>query len=247
MLKSLKNKFYFIENLWKETVSKQDLLAKNSEDSMAIIQLLKMFPEEFFFPLTKWSLSPKEILHLCNEIIVNKKKNIVELGGGFSTICIAQLIKIKKLDTKFYCVENNEEWANELQNYITINGLSSFVKIIIAPLSDVPKKYAKENQAIWYDTKILDDTFSQFNNIDVLLVDGPFGGITPFARFSALPYFKDKLAPNFVIFLDDSYRVHESLIVSDWEKLLGIKAEDYKRYSVFQSVNGFNVSPYSNF
>lgn len=247
MLSKLKNKFYFLEKLWKQTNDKQELIFKNSDDQLAMMQLLKMFPEEMFFPITKWSLSSKEILHICNDIIINKRTSIVELGGGFSTICIAKLIKINKIETQFFCVENNEIWAKQLQTYLDQNELSQYVKIIVAPLSEAPKSILKEPQKIWYDTSVLDKAFSDVSHIDLLIVDGPYGKSTPFARFSAVPYFKNKLASQFSIFLDDTYREEELAIVKDWEKILSVSAKDYKRYKVLGDKENFDVSPYSNF
>lgn len=247
MINKIKNRFYFLENLWKQTLSNQDLLNRNAEDKLAMIQLLKMFSQEMFFPLTKWSLSPKEILHVCNDIMINKRKMIVEFGGGFSTICIAQLIKIKNLDATLYCVEDNQSWVIELQKFISENNLSNNVKIIFAPLLNIPSEFAKENQQTWYDIKVLNRTLNEINSVDLILVDGPFGKSTPFARFSAVPYLKNKLAENYSIYIDDTYREEESKIVKHWEQLLNEKAIDFKRYSVIQTAESFDVTPFSNF
>src|ERR1041384_8054779 len=85
------------------------------EDNMAMSQLLKMFSHNLFLPITSWSISPKEVLHICNDIAINNRKQIVEFGSGFSTICIAQLLKINGKPVDFVSIENNAEWASELK------------------------------------------------------------------------------------------------------------------------------------
>ena len=214
------------------------------EDHLALNQLMRMFPDQIFLPLTSWSISPREVLHICNDIVMNKRKSIVEFGSGFSTICIAQLLKINNIKASFISVENNESWANELRSLLQNCGLEEFVTIIVAPIADVSSEIAKTDQKKWYDSQILNSHFSKTELVDLIIVDGPFGGTTPFARYSAIPFLKSKLAENYAVFLDDSSRDHEKQIASDWLKILGGKTKDHKRYICMTSTSGFDVTPY---
>src|SRR5690554_1898626 len=77
-------------------------------------QISRLFPESNFIPFTTWSVSPSIILHILNDIVINKRCNIIEFGSGASTIYIARLIQTLKLDVKFFSVESNEEWLEFL-------------------------------------------------------------------------------------------------------------------------------------
>ena len=98
MINKIKNK---IVTIIRNLESKAELNYNYSQDQMAYNQLLKMFDNNVFIPITNWSISPNEVLHICNDIVINKKTNIIEFGSGFSTICIAQLLKINNIEANF--------------------------------------------------------------------------------------------------------------------------------------------------
>lgn len=214
-------------------------------DHLALTQLLKMFPEQVFLPLTSWSISPREVLHICNDIFINKRKNIVEFGSGFSTICVAQLLKINNIKASFVSVENDEVWANDLRNLLERLKLQDFVTIKTAPISDITEEFAKDSQQKWYDVDVLNEAFDSIDAVDLVIVDGPFGGTTKYARFSAVPYLKSKLSENYAIFLDDSGRVEEKEIANDWKNILNAQVKDYTRYILLTNLAAFDVSSYS--
>ena len=81
---------------------------------------------------------------------------------------------------------------------------------------------------------------------DLVVVDGPYGKTTPFARYSALPFLKNKLADNFAVFLDDSSRIEEREIANEWLKLLQCKSVDKQRYTYFSSNTTFDVTPFGS-
>lgn len=244
MINKIKNKLNFITQSLASIDSKATLNQASVLDHLALTQLLKMFDDKIFIPLTSWSISPNEVLHVCNEIIINKRRNIIEFGSGFSTICIAQLLKINNINTAFFSVENDANWAEELNGILKRMELSDFVKIIVAPIANVPKEFAKANQEKWYDTEILSQALSQVETIELVLVDGPFGGTTPFARYSAVPFLKNKLTSNYAVFLDDSARESEMKIAQDWQNLLQAKSIDYKRYTYLTNNYNFDIAPY---
>jgi 16S rRNA G966 N2-methylase RsmD len=244
MINKIKNK---IEQITHKLglIHHKSILNRNSHiDHMALTQLLKMFDNNIFIPLTGWSISPNEVLHVCNDIIINNRRNIIEFGSGFSTICIAQLLKINNIETKFYSIENNQDWANDLNKIIERMNLKNYVEIIVSQISPISKEYAKEGQEKWYDTSILSEALCHFNNVGLVLVDGPYGGSTPFARYSAIPFLKNKLADNYAIFLDDSAREHEMKIAKDWKNLLNATTINYTRYTYLTNKLNFDIAPY---
>ena len=139
----------------------------NVDDSMSLQLLLKMFSEQSFLPLTSWSISPKEVLHICNEIVVNKRNCIVEFGSGFSTVCIAQLLKINNIEAKFYSVESDIEWINSLKKILKSNDSEGYVEFLYSPINNISSKYALKNQEKWYDVESL-QRLSCEKNIDLI-------------------------------------------------------------------------------
>jgi 16S rRNA G966 N2-methylase RsmD len=236
IIKKLKNKFKSIENKIQEN---KFIL----QDQIALTQLLKMFNNDMFLPLTTWSISPREVLHICNDLVINKRKSIIEFGSGFSTICIAQLLKINKISASFVSVENDKNWCKEINSIICNLKLSQFVKCIYVPITNVSDEISLPEQKLWYDTNFLEKEMDNMNNIDLVIVDGPFGGTTPYARYSAIPFLKNKLNHTFTIFLDDSSRIDESKILNVWKESLQCKVVNKVRYSILSNTTGFDVTP----
>jgi predicted O-methyltransferase YrrM len=208
-------------------------------------QLSQLFNEETFIPFSAWAISPSTILHVLNDITINKRKSIIEFGAGASTFYIAKLLKVLKIDAKFYSIESDENWVKELQRQLKIYGLEQHVKIVYTPLTDVQPEISFKTQKTWYDTKILEIAFKDIPDIDLVLVDGPFGGSTPYARYSALPFLLDKLTENASIYLDDVQRQHEHEIANTWKAIYGGHIHYIERYMVLNKVEQpFDVSPF---
>lgn len=239
MLNKIKHKIKEFEN-------RIDINYQFNHDQIALTQLLKMFDNNIFFPITTWSISPKEVLHICNDIIINNRENIIEFGTGFSTICIAQLLKINNLNVNFYSIESSEEWADKVLINLKKLNLDKYVKIIVSPIDTVTTEFAIHNQTKWYDVDVLNLKLKDIKEIDLIIVDGPYGGITPFARYSAVPYLKEKIHDNFTVFLDDFSRNTEREIGNVWAKILNGNLTDHKRYACINSTSSFGAKPYGN-
>lgn len=207
-------------------------------------QLMQLFSEDSFIPFSGWAISPSTILHVVNDITINNRKNIIEFGSGASTFYIAKLLKVLKSDAVFYSVESDEKWANELKRQLQLYDISNQVNIIYAPLTKVPDNYSLKDQETWYDTQILEKTFNGKEKFDLILVDGPFGGSTPYARYSAIPFLSKRTLNQASIFLDDIQRTDEALILKEWEQLLGREAKIQERYGFFNNHTAFDVKPF---
>ena len=77
----------------------------------------------------------------------------------------------------------------------------------------------------------------------MVIIDGPFGKLTPFARFSAIPVLKEKMSINYAVFLDDTNRLDEMEIADNWIKILNGNRKDFYRYTYFSSNNNYNSIP----
>lgn len=224
-----------------------DYLADMQRDNIAMTQLQKLFADGFFMPLTTWSIAPSEVLHICNDIEVNKRQSIIEFGAGFSTLCIAKVLEITGSKAHFYAVESDADWLASMQHNLQRHGLAERVVLVHAPVSEVSAAITLGGPQQWYSTAALDAALRTAPHFDLVVVDGPFGKIAPHARYPALPYLQKCLAKQFAIFLDDATRQQEQEIARHWETLLGIAPTDHKRYLHFANTKGFDAEPFGQF
>lgn len=215
----------------------------NEQVSFNYNQLCQLFKEESFIPFSAWAISPSTILHVLNDIVINKRRNIVEFGSGASTFYIAKLLKVLQINAVFYSIESDEEWFLQMRKQIEISQLEEYVTIFHAPQTLVSENLKLQGQKTWYDVEVLKTKLNE-NNIDLILVDGPFGGSTKFARYSAIPFLKSKLAKDYSVFLDDVNRADEQEIAKEWENILKCKARYIERYAVFCTSKSFDVAPF---
>ncbi|MFI2743789.1 class I SAM-dependent methyltransferase [Zhouia sp. PK063] len=239
-----------IEKLKKKLLSIEKKTEQNAllqKDAAALQQLYHLFHTNTFIPLTSWSISPREVLHICNDICIHNRKSIVEFGAGFSTLCIAALLKQRGEKTTFYSIENSEVWIQQLTQQLQQLGLLDYVTFIYAPITTVPDEISLNEQNKWYDTHILTPILlEQLEYVDLIIVDGPFGGTTPYARYSALPFLYEKLASSYAVFLDDTTRAEEKHILNTWHEKLSGKLIRKDRYALLTDTFDFDTSPYGN-
>ncbi len=195
-----------------------------------LIQNLVKLPG--FFPVTDSSLGFHTLLTILNDIILNKRQNIIEFGSGISTLVIAKLIKEENLDFRFFSVEDNPDWISFMKSNISKNGLEEYVRLIYAPLEKT--NLAVENNS-WYSVKALEEKITSAVKIDLALIDGP-GAWHPeikLSRYTAVPFLINKLADNFSVYLDDSNRKGEQKIIKMWKKKYNL---DFNRINSKSSV-----------
>ncbi|WP_139374856.1 class I SAM-dependent methyltransferase [Salegentibacter holothuriorum] len=222
----------------------KDQELKNQQTNFNYNLFSNLFNEESFIPFSTWSISPNTILHILNDITINQRQNIIEFGAGASTFYIAKLIKVLKFNSVFFSVESDEKWAAEIQRQLELYQLENYVKIIYAPLNEIQPKLAYNEQKIWYDIKILDKYMHDIENVDLVVVDGPFGGSTPYARYSAIPFLRKKLTESYSIFLDDVNRSQEREIINQWSTSLNKKVKYFDRYAIITSETNFEATPF---
>lgn len=206
--------------------------------------LLKMFEPGFYFPVTPWTMNSTEIRHICNEIVANQRRNIVEFGSGFSTVCIAQLLKSNHLKAEFISIDNNPDWILFLKEILKNLNLENYVKFITAPIEKVPSEYGWKEQKTWFSTEILDNEFNSINRVDLIVIDGPEGSSSPFARYSAIPFLKNKLNHSYSVFLDDANRMDETEITNQWKSLLNCNSMNCDKYIYFYENAKFGTLPF---
>ncbi|NOX50787.1 MAG: class I SAM-dependent methyltransferase, partial [Gammaproteobacteria bacterium] len=82
-------------------------LAEEIVDGKALQQLNPLI--EGYMPWSGSAMRPCALVAVLNDIIVNRRKCIVECGGGISTIFIGRLLN-RTSDAHLYTIEHDKEW-----------------------------------------------------------------------------------------------------------------------------------------
>lgn len=171
-----------------------------------------------------FAIRPSGLVKVLNEIVINRRRCIVECGGGISTVYIAKLLQ-QQGQGHLYTLEHNLDWAELLKVLLQEQGLSNYATVIPAPLTAC--NLALENNP-WYDLTLFRSQFTK-RAIDLLLVDGPPAYDEPrrLSRYPALPALRDLLAPDFAVALDDINRSGEAEIIAKWATEFSLTFEKY--------------------
>lgn len=193
-----------------------------------------------FLPMTDWAAGPAFYWHICNDIIINRRKNIVDAGSGISTILMARLLKMNKCDAHIYSIDSDAEWQQVVRQVLQADGIENYVDFVAADI--VKNEPIEDFPYLWYDTKSI-DFVSKNIPIDLLVVDGPRGD-SEMVRFGALPFFSPYLGDSFSIFLHDTDRVDEMASVVRWSQMrLDAELHHFFRYSLLNKGAEFGFSP----
>ncbi len=233
-----------IRDRLRKAEEKLDHFSNAQREQFAFARLQQLFPKGFFPPLTTWSISPGTMLFVCNEIAVAGRRCVVEFGSGFSTFCIASLIHHNHPGVRFISIESDGKWMEEVDHSLEKLGCRDSVKLVHAPITDLPAQYAHTPPQKWYDSAVVQAALKEEPLVDLLLVDGPFGRVSPYARYPAVPVLRNRLAEVYSIFLDDSNRPQETEIAARWTTELACTRTDYERFTCLRTGDGFDPTPY---
>lgn len=196
-----------------------------------------------YLPFTNSSLRLASISVLLNDIVINNRKFIVELGSGLTTFLIGQLINQNNLKSvQVLSIEENKEWFEFMKKMLVSLNLTEQISLIHAPL--VANEYSK-NSLKWYDSKLISDKLKEMSlSVDCILVDGPSAWYEEIemARYPALPYFINFMSDNSIIFLDDSNRNGEKKIIEEWRDFNLIESQYNLSFKSFHKGKLFNIS-----
>ncbi len=129
---------------------------------------------------------------------------IVEAGSGRSTVMLADVLS-RMGDGYLVSLEHLPEFELSTTQWLAENSLDEFAEVRYAPIVNG-----------WYDPA----AWADLTDIDILIVDGPPGHLSPLAREPALPLLLDRLSPGSVVVLDDTNREQEREIVLRWGELM---------------------------
>ena len=197
------------------------LLLDATRDRKDILALQALAPlANGFLPWSQAAMRPSGLLAVLNDIVINRRTCIVECGGGISTFFIARLLRDRP--GHLYSIEHDADWAALLQHNLNAQGLAAQATVIHAPLAPTPLGWGGPRGAWYADDKLCG--LKRECKIDLLIVDGPpaYTRDLRYARYPAVPYFKDALAPDYTIVLDDINRRGEQEIAARWSRELGV-------------------------
>ncbi|MCC5945940.1 MAG: class I SAM-dependent methyltransferase [Bernardetiaceae bacterium] len=191
-------------------------------DIYATEVLSELLHQGEYLPTSRSALSHHSIAVVLNDIIINKRHQILEFGCGISTVLMARLFAKNQIPAKVISVEEDENWLAIIQQIIQKEDLSKYVDFVLAPLKPTP--HALENNR-WYDTEALMAVLKNSKPINLILVDGPtaYRKDISKARYPALPVAYEFLSENFVVYLDDTNRTGEQYILKKWAKAYKLK------------------------
>lgn len=169
------------------------------------------------------ALSNRALTHLCRHMSAdNQFYQILELGGGQSTLFWREIIALKLLSISVMTLEHHEEWAVLLTKKIdpcdgvtiypqTLKQISEqeWKEVFQNPsgILEVWDTFGKEVSKQDYDLYTIRNSFYaelgtlplKENSVDVMIVDGPHGN----GRSLAYPLFSNYLKPDALLLIDD--------------------------------------------
>lgn len=172
-----------------------------------------------YLPWTTSAMRPSGIVAVLNEIVLNRRRRIVELGGGISTYFIARMLADR--GGHLWTVEHDDGWADVLREKLARQGVDGSVTLVHAPLTPIEDGWPGE-ESRWYDRGRLRE-IAAGGPVDLLIIDGPPAYLEgqEHSRYPAVPYFAPLLADDYTIILDDIDRCGEQDIVQRWEREFG--------------------------
>ncbi|MEL4455026.1 class I SAM-dependent methyltransferase [Lutimonas vermicola] len=225
-------------NMLRDSKKNQFLELLKLDDSIASIELSKI--NLGFFPKSSYSLSPTTLLHVINEIIINDRSQILEIGSGISTLYLAKVIKDNNLDSTLLSLDEDEKWQQVIKENLKKIECEHLVTFKTASLKE-------GNYGYWYDDKIVSEFLCRKNyQFDLVLVDAPSTTVDKTARDGAIPFLTNNnlLSEEYVIFLDDTFREKEYKISLSWQERLQCKLFNYTVYSILVKGDGFITQPF---
>ncbi len=179
-----------------------------------------------YLPWSAGTMRPAGLVAVCNDVVLNRRRRIVELGSGVSTVLLGRLLTQRPHPggAALAAVEHDPRWALWVREQLDREGIGHDVTVIEAPLGRHPHAAAGLD---WYDDAALTDGLDAAlhgDPIDLLLVDGPpaWAEGHGLARYPALPVLLDRLAPGATVILDDIERPGEQEVLRGWQRDSGL-------------------------
>jgi len=201
---------FFLRREIKKILNQDSLV---NYDSLSLQQLSGILNN--YIPWTSSSIRPGAIVKIINDILINNRRNIIEFGGGMSTLYIAYMLK--KNGGHLYTIDHDDNWIELVKEMLKKENLEDVVTFVHAPMEK--SKHSIDNLD-WYSENSM-NTMLGDEQFDLVLVDGPLAYTKDLelSRYPAIPYLmdKNKISESSTIICDDINRNGEQAIVKKWE------------------------------
>ncbi len=196
----------------------------------ALGALSKLLSLDLPLPPTRgWAASPDFLLHIYQHISEHKPKLVVELGSGVSTVVIAAALKANGDGGLLHSLDHEATFAEATSKLLAKHAFADIATVHHAPLA--PWRPTKETKLgtewQWYSVP---ETVGSLQDIDLLVIDGPPKATGPFARYPAVPHFRDRMASNCTVLLDDASREEERKVVKAWASDRGLRLYHHREF-----------------
>jgi hypothetical protein len=158
-------------------------------------------------PTRGWAMSPDSLREIALYALHYRPEVIVECGSGVSTVILARCAAINK-GGHVYSLEHLPELAERTSQELERHGLKDWATVMSGPLCPYE---LKGEEWPWYSIKALPSV-----GLDMVVIDGPPMETHNLARYPAGPLLFSKLNPAAAVFLDDSDREQERIILQRW-------------------------------
>lgn len=162
-----------------------------------------------------WAADPVLADRVTRLLVERSPSCVVECGSGWSTVLMA--LCLRELDAgRIVALEHLERFADQTRGLLDCCGVADRSEVVHAPIEEIQ---VDGETWPWYG---IDPREVVDSPVDVLLVDGPPGGLAPRSRYPAVPLFADQLAESWAVVLDDGHREDETWIAERWGRRLGV-------------------------
>lgn len=182
--------------------------------------LHKVYHSGMYLPYTISSLKLRSLACILNDIVINSRSKVLELGAGISTILIARMAKLNGIPLIIYSIDQNADWIQYLSNIAQKEDLTQYIHFVYAPLS----KSSEFDLAYEFDKKVVSNQIDQIK-FDVFLIDGPTASKreNKFSRATNYHFLESHLAERASIFVDNTNREGERMLVEKIKNGLNLK------------------------
>jgi predicted O-methyltransferase YrrM len=177
-------------------------------DDLRALELLRPLLPSAYLPWTEASIRPAALVAVCNDVVVRRRRAVVELGSGISTVVLGRLLG--EVGGRLLTIEHDDRWLAVVRDLVATSGVPEAVDLRHAPLAGG-----------WYDRAAVAKALADLPGpVDLLLVDGPpaWRPGTEMSRLPAADEFAGVLSPGSTIVLDDAHRPGEQQVVRHWAR-----------------------------
>jgi hypothetical protein len=167
-----------------------------------------------YLPWSIYSVNPDLARQICNEIVINRRENILEFGSGVMTAILVALARNLDLPLQIRSVDQNADWLETVERMVGDPGPAS-IELIHAPLVDYQSEIPSPAPLRWYE---MAGVAVPDRSVDLAIVDGPDD--IGWSRWAALPYLEPRLAERCAFVLDDIHLPGVQRVAKDWRKRL---------------------------